>query len=178
MSEILTRLNAKVQSYTDSGGKAELTPQDIAAACAGTTDIGLHIALARICGSREAQVKAFYPILREVAGMAARGGWKIPKGKERLRSLTQLAVFEATNHQACPTCRGTQQNPKNPAKPCATCRGTGLYVLQDQERAASIGISKQAWSQTWQRRYEDIKLFIEDQEHAAIRAIHRKLTDW
>lgn len=179
---ILARLNAKSQSLLQTFGKAELTPADISAALSGTqedrlvnNEIGIEVLLAKICNNRQSQVKCFYPIYRGVAEIAIKGKWKMKRGEDRLRSLTQLAVFEATNDQACPRCKGTTFNPRNPTKACEPCRGTGRYRIKDYERAEALGVSKQTWSRTWEPRYQDVQIFIETQEHKALKSIAKKL---
>ena len=77
--------------------------------------------------------------------------------KDRLRSLAQLAVFEATNDQACPRCKGTQFEIKDPTEPCKPCKGTGRYRIKDSQRSRAIGVSRQSWAQLWDERYKNIK---------------------
>ncbi|MHA1483487.1 MAG: hypothetical protein ACTSQA_08670, partial [Candidatus Heimdallarchaeaceae archaeon] len=117
--ELLKLLNPKTARLDDiGGGVPALTADDINAACAGANSIGLDVLLARVCSDRQAQRRAFYSIYQSVAQLAIDRQWKIrTRGEEKLRSLTQLVIFELTMTPRCPKCHGTKFNQRlNPCK--------------------------------------------------------------
>lgn len=173
--KLLTRLNPKSQSFTDTGGGGDLTPLDIAAACAGADDLGLRVLLTKVCGDRTHHGQMFYQIYGIVVSRAAKGGWRVPKGEEKLRALTQLAIFEAVNDFACPACNGTKFNRKRPSQPCAPCAGNGRLRLTEPLRAEVLGITRQAWYKLWNQRYREVQQIIGDHESSATRKIYRQL---
>jgi len=178
MSEILTRLNAKVQSFSDSGGKSELTTSDIAAACSGSDKLGLSVLLLKVCDDRSAQEPFFYRLYNRITDLATKQKWKTDKrGDDRIRSVMQLALFEKIAEKKCPTCNGTRYDPFDPTKKCEQCKGSGEWLLEDRDRAHAIGVSKQAWSKTWTNRYQDICAVIEGTEYTAKHQIWAKLTE-
>ena len=171
-AEILTRTNPKTTNLTGAGGGAtEITPSDIMAACTGTDPLGLEMVMVKVCGDRSRQGKVFYGIYNHVITLACRHGWKSPKGKERFRALTQLAMFEVVNGIVCPICQGRKRDPFNKTKPCKACRATGKLLILEDDRAKALSISRTAWYKTWIYRYEKIKEIIEQKEHSAIRRI-------
>jgi hypothetical protein len=130
--------------------------------------VGETILLAKICGDRHTQEPLFYQMYREVIDLALKQGWKAKKrGEDKIRSVLQLAIYESVTQFVCPTCRGTKWSRKDPTKACAPCRGTGKWRITDKDKASVTGISKQAWSQTWQHRYNDILILLENYEHKA-----------
>lgn len=178
--EKLTRLNPKTTSLNPSGGKSELTTADIAAACANANAIGMDILLTKICGQRRPMVPLFYEIYRMVIDEAIKGGWKSPKGSDRLRSLTQLAIYETVNEMACPTCKGRKFSKQAPTKACGRCNGTGIYRIEGDIRADALGVSRAAWYKTWASRYEIIRKLVKDfadeHEYQALKSIRKLLT--
>jgi hypothetical protein len=174
--ELLAKFEAGTQNWGDTGHSHDpLTPAMISAACSGADPVGLDLLLAQICQNRACQIKAFYPIYLGIVALALNNGWKMREKQDRLRSLSQLAVFEATNDQACPRCKGTKYDPRRPTKACTPCRGTGKYRIKDYQRAAAIGVSTKVWSVVWQPRYIEIEIYIGEQKYKALKEIRKKL---
>lgn len=175
MEAILARLNAKTSSWGNAGGFDSLTASQIAAACAGANPLGLDLLLASICQNRGSQIKAFYAIYLGIVDIALKSKWKMREREDRLRSLAQLAIFEATNDQACPRCKGTQYDPKRPSVSCTPCRGTGRYRIKDYQRAKALGVSDSVWCNVWKLRYRDIEIYIDEQKYEALSSIRQRL---
>lgn len=176
--ETLARLNPKTAKMDGvGGGNSDLTTSDISACLSGADKTGCYALMVKVCGDRSVQKPLFYRIYNIVVTMATKHGWKSPRGADRLRSLTQLAVFELVNDEVCEICDGSGYDPFKPTTKCKACAGTGRPIITDQLRASALGISPSAWSQTWYRRLEKIKLVIQDHEHKAIKKIYKQMKD-
>jgi len=109
MSELLTRLNAKVQNITDAaGGYGGLTPQDISHALAGKVD-GKKlprgaIALGEVLHNDAMPKSLFYELYTEVVDRIDRP--KEAKGKPYIKVLAEMAVVDVLPGQNCPKCEG------------------------------------------------------------------------
>jgi len=173
--EIFKLLNPKTARLDDlRGGVPTLTADDINAACAGANDIGLDVLLARVCDDRQAQQRAFYSIYQHIVQLAIDRKWVIrAKGKEKLRSLTQLIIFELTTTPRCPRCHGTKFNQH--LNPCKACDGTGFYKIKDSQRARAIGVSPSTWQRVWLFRHAEVLSLIATCEADTLRSIGRKL---
>lgn len=157
------------------GGKPTLTSDDINAACAGADDMGLQMLLARVCGDRQAQNKAFYRLYSNVIDLSIANKWKIrQKGEEKIRGLVQLIIFELTNNPRCPKCKGVKYN--RALKPCKPCEGTGFYRIRDSHRAKALKINQSTWARVWSFRYAEILSMVMNCESEALRSISKKLS--
>ena len=173
--EILKLMNPKTTRLDGAGGGIPLlTTDDINAACAGADSIGLDMLLAKICADRQAQSRAFYSLYQEIVQLSVERRWKIrEKGEEKIRSLTQLIIYELTNAPRCPKCKGTKFN-RN-LKPCKSCEGTGFYRIKDTQRAKAMKISPSTWQRVWSYRYADVLGVVATHEADALRRIGKKL---
>jgi len=173
--ELLKLLNPKTARLDGaSGGVPEITTDDINAACAGADQVGLDLLLSKVCDDRAAQHRAFYSLYQEVIQLAVDHRWKIrEKGHEKIRSLTQLVLFELTAAPRCPRCRGTKYDKR--LRPCKVCDGSGFYRIRNAQRARALGISASTWKRVWAYRYADVLLLISNHEAAALNNIGRKL---
>jgi len=179
--KVLTLLNPRTARMDGAGGGLPtLTANDINAACYGADPAGVEILLRKWAGLRTSQSAAFYGLYREVAALAARFKWKIRgKPKEKLRSLLQLAIFEATETLPCFVCKGRSEvmHPIDlKIVRCPECKGIGKYRIEAVDMAKVLGISRQAWHKgRWQHRYDDIRILVDTAEHQAIRKIGKQL---
>lgn len=173
--EILRLLNPKTARLNGvSRGVPEITTDDVNGACAGADQVGLDLLLSRVCDDRVAQHRAFYSLYQEVIQLAADRRWKIrKKGQEKIRSLTQLILFELTAAPRCPKCNGTKYNKR--LRPCSACCGTGFYKIKSSQRARALGISSSTWKRVWAYRYAEVLLLISNHEADALRNIGEKL---
>ena len=181
MSEILCRLNAKAGISEGFGGIPDLTTSDIAAALAGANKAGVYLLLAKDCGLPELTAKKeykaicglFYP---EVHKLAKRLKWRLHGTQRRtLDIFTDIVVADVIAGTRCPSCRGTKYSLINPSNECRTCRGTGVYVIPDKEKARQMGISPSAYCKNWVRKEPDIKSLLERRIYQAEQSIYRKL---
>ena len=173
--ELLKLMNPKTTRMDGAGGGVPtLTTDDINAACAGADQIGLDMLLAKVCTDRQAQKRAFYSLYQDIVQIAVDRHWKIrEKGQDKIRSLTQLIIFELTNTPRCSKCNGTKFN-RN-LKPCKPCDGTGFYRIKDAQRARALDINPSTWQRVWAYRYADVLSVIATHEAEALRTIGKKL---
>lgn len=172
--EILKLLNPKSARLDGAcGGVPAITIDDINYACAGTKQLGLDLLLAKVCGDRSAQNQAFYGLYQAVIQLAVDNKWKIRRnGKEKIRALTQLIIFELTALPRCPICHGTKHDKQ--LKPCRTCRGTGVYRITESQRAKALGIAPSTWQRVWAFRYTEVMSLATIYETDALRIIGKK----
>jgi len=173
--EIFKLLNPKTSRLDGAcGGVPTITAEDINAACAGADKIGLDLLLAKVCGDRSAQTRAFYSLYQEVIKLSIDNKWKIrEKGEEKIRGLTQLILFELTTALRCPNCNGTKYNKK--LKLCKACNGTGLYKIKETQRAKALNIAPSTWQRVWCFRYAEVMALVTTYEVNALRSIGEKL---
>ena len=177
--ELLTLLDPKSARLEYAGhGTGALTKTDVIAAMAGADALGLELLMAHVCNDRQAQSQAFYALYNRVMSLAIDQGWqmKSKRGQARVRSLTQLAIFEHTNTPRCPACNGTKYN-RN-MRQCKPCEGTGYIKIRDSHRARAMGINPSSWKRYWAGRYADVEQIISECEYLALREIRKRLTDW
>ncbi len=170
--EILTRLSMKSAQLIRTGGLAQLSVSDIAAACAGANRTGLGILLAKVVGDRSAQAPLFYEIYQQVIAHAVKKNWQSEKGKERFRSLVNLAIFEHVGEPRCPACKGTRYTEHSK---CHTCDGSGYLRFNDKQRAAAIGVHPSVWLRRWKERYAYVCQTLNYHESDAIYSIYKRL---
>lgn len=97
----------------------------------------------------------------EMCGVASRKGWtkskSYPVGKELLRKMAKMAIYETVSPPQCHVCNGRKEiHPKNQAvRPCGACSGTGLKAISNRKRADKVGISETSWRRTWSERYAE-----------------------
>lgn len=176
--EILTLIDPKSVRLEYAGhGKGGITKADVNAAMAGANETGLNLLLAHVCNDRQAQSQAFYALYNRIMTLAMEQGWQFEskRGQERIRSLTQLALFEHTNPPRCPACHGTKYSKS--LRPCKFCDATGYYKIKDSHRARALGIRQSSWSRYWSGRYADVLGVISECEYLAMRQIRKHLTE-
>lgn len=173
--ELLRLLNPKtVRLDGVSRGLPEMTTDDVNAACAGADQIGLDLLLSKVCDDRAAQHRAFYNLYQEVIQLAVDHKWKIRKrGQDKIRSLTQLILFELTAIPRCPKCKGTKYNRR--LRPCKACDGTGFYKIKNSQRARALGINSSTWNRVWSYRYAEVLALMSNHESSALNSIGEKL---
>lgn len=173
--ELLRLLNPKTARLDGvNRGLPMITTDDINSACAGADQIGLDLLLSKVCDDRAAQHRAFYSLYQEVVQLAVDKHWKIrEKGQEKIRSLTQLILFELTAAPRCPKCNGTKFNKR--LRPCRSCNGTGFYKIRDAQRARALGINSSTWNRVWAYRYAEVLSLILNHETNALKSIGQKL---
>lgn len=175
--EILTKLNPKTVNFLGSGGcGGGLSPADVSACLSGASRLGVATLLASIGGDTRVHKKDFDNMFDGILGLAKENHWVLKNKGKRLKILLQLAIHEHCNRTACPTCKGSKYHQSDKTKLCRTCRGVGIYMSRQQEKAELIEVTQQAWSRMWDLRYTQIHQYIQENEHKAMREIHKKLS--
>lgn len=81
-----------------------------------------------------------YLVWIEAAGLAARGKWKIPKGKEHVRKMAGLAIAELADP---------------------------MRWKLDTDKADWMGVHKSQFSRTWKEKYNAMYSLLDDWSNAA-----------
>lgn len=79
----------------------------------------------------------------KAAEIKIKEGWRIPQGKELLRKMSVLALYEIANP----------------------------YSMSLENQAVLCGVSKSSWRQTWQERYFKIKSVAQDMVNKKIASV-------
>ena len=178
--QLLTRLNAKAGISEGFGGIPELTTSDICAALAGANKAGLAFLIARDAGLPENCLREYEAICghfeKEVHKLAKRLKWPLRNsGTAKLVVFTRIQLAESIAGTRCPSCRGTRYSLIHPSELCRTCRGTGVYVLEDRIKANLMQISPPAYHKTWYPREKEVKMLFERRIYSAEKSIYSKL---
>jgi len=167
-------MNAKGVDINSIGGSTgSLTPADVAASLSGANKQGVATLLVSIGGGDRIGINDFNLILNGIKKCPDVGNWKHKQAK--LITILRMALIEHCHHTACPTCKGLRHKPKEPETPCRRCRATGVWTSSHEERAKKINVSQQAWSQTWELRFNQVQSYIQQQEYEAMKMIYKKL---
>jgi hypothetical protein len=96
-------------------------------------------------------------MLGHIVELAAPKRWKVPR-ENFLRDLGRLALAEHIAPKLCPKCqgRGAVMLRRQLKKVCDRCNGGGRVTISDAERARLLGVSKEAWHQSWRERYRAV----------------------
>jgi len=73
----------------------------------------------------------------------------------RLWQLVNLGLSESHGRNKCPQCKGIG---KLGIQKCEHCHGSGLKRPTESSRAQALGIARGKFKKTWQHRYEQIVL--------------------
>ena len=87
-------------------------------------------AAAKWIQDKSVEPELFYRIYLIVGGLAIKHKWRVPKGRELLRGLTQLAIIEMVREPRCRHCNGN------------TCKAVRIYWVFANER---IGKGSGCW---------------------------------
>lgn len=173
-AQLLARLAAGRQwdSGPGSTGSDKLTTADIAAGLAGLDRATALLLTAKYGGSLADALEAEIPLYLQVVDHANRRRWKVPKGRELLRRLTRLAIYETIHPATCPRCNGVGQRG---TRSCPGCGGSGRANMNQRERARFAGVHGANWSRTWGARYEEVHRLTRSMEQAGLRHVRRKI---
>lgn len=156
MSELLAKMTSHGNwpDGTPWGGRAEVTPEMVAAACAGMSRYVYLYGLAKFTLDAEALKSGELQKLNlEAVEYQARvKRWQADEYK--LAVFANLVLKEALEPRKCKRCRGSrlQQN----QKPCPACSGKGFLGASGEKCAEGMCITPVAWSKTWRRRFDDV----------------------
>lgn len=180
MARILARLTVRAQNLGErsSGGIDGLTPQDIAAACAGMADDQYLLLLRLYTQDRTVQKRLFYVIYDESTKIATRSKWRVPDGKELVRKMVELAIAEVINPRACPACNGKGEVwLKGMAVPtqCQACEGGGRKPPTTREKAKALDLEESNFAKHWRSKYEKIFNYVNSLDVGALEFLRKKL---
>ena len=172
--EILCMRNAKGIDTQSAGRTTKITmdTSHVNAGCYGIDDIAQCLLDAHVCNDRSALQRLqrekskkvghssqnndglLDSLLLSVKQVSYEMNWNITKnGHGKVRELTIMAIEGATIKPICRVCDGTKFKDN---KPCNKCSATGLRRDNGTIMGKRLGVSKSAWSRTWQYRYQDI----------------------
>lgn len=123
-------------------------------------------------------------VYRKLCGMAAKNGWKTPRGKERLRDVARLVIREVVHPPQCGGCNGygkvhyTTDAGHIDSKDCEECGGSGKVGMSARSRASYASMTLSNWQETWQRRYvETIYPWLRDRQEEAFIHMKRRMRE-
>lgn len=160
--ELISRLNAKTQSYSPSvqGSHTTLDPSHVAGA------IGLikapegakYMARVRYAGQVELAGKASYELFsifnRKYEGLKQKRSYR----SGLFTDMACMAIHEYTTAEICKTCNGGGSGFIDHRKvSCPDCYGLGVRLGVTQARAANLGIPRSTWHKSgWARIYGEM----------------------
>lgn len=154
MSELLSKLapHARFPNGEPPGGIPKITAEDVAGACAGMSRHAYLYALAKFCLDESVLPELRRSNRQMAAHKAGLQGWRCDPVSVLL--LADLALDEALSPRTCRRCRGSklQQNQRQ----CPWCAGKGYLGIDGGRGAEIVGVSRQAWQQTWRRRADEM----------------------
>jgi len=177
--EALARLNPKnVRFDVGSGGIPELTPEMVAAACAGLPDLAYRLALVKYAGQRDQVQHLAIRTLMEAAGMAVRGGWGKPRPGQ-LTGISRYAIWKVVGYQHCEVCSGSGKrlDDRRRSWNCPGCGGTGLARMDDAIESEVAGFSEEDWRNVWRRRAEQLEGVLDSLDGRVKAHIRRQLSN-
>ncbi|GEM_PF-2832322 len=118
------------------------------AVLAGLSREAYLYAVAKWIQDKSVEPELLYRIYLMVGELAIKHKWRVPKDKELLRGLTQLAIIEMVREPRCPHCSGNK---------CKRCGFTGYLWLNESEKARVVGIDRASWFRRWSKRYPIVR---------------------
>ena len=181
----LAKLAGRVPELGATRGtdRASITPEDVAAACAGLARGPYLIALAKYAHDWSGIAELERIIWLEVVDIAIRPPdgrpWRIPVGQEILRNLGRAAALEAIEEPLCDECSGRRVIflPGGLVEDCEACAGTGRGRYGAVTLAASVGVSLPDWAHVWGPRYAIISKIPYNWLYTAVLHINQRLND-
>ena len=180
MPELLARLTVRAQNVGErsNGGTGGITPQDIAAACAGMTHAQYLLILRIYTHDTSVQSRLFYLVYDQAMTIATRGRWRLPAGKELVRKMVGLALAEIIEPVSCHVCGGKCEVwLKGMSVPtiCKDCKGTGKRAATSRHRAAALELDESTFAKYWRDRYEQIYAHVRELDSDGLRKIKKRL---
>ena len=149
--EILKLLLPKTSdlSRVKTGGKPEITTEDV---CAALARLPIEASLYGRYLILDDEV-ARDLLIRMLVDVCLDLGFE--GDLTRLRQLVNLGLSESHGRNKCPQCKGIG---KLGIQKCEHCHGSGLKRPTEASRAQALGIERGKFKKTWQQRYEQIIL--------------------
>ena len=136
-------------SRVRTGGKPEITSEDVSAALARLPVEASLYGRYLILDDQIARDLLNRMLVEVCLNLGFEGDLK------RLTQLVDLALSESHGRNKCPQCKGIG---KLGIQKCEHCHGSGLKRPTEASRAKALGIARGKFKKTWQHRYEQIVL--------------------
>ena len=150
-----------------------LTPEDVAAAMAGSSCIGILLVRAKYSGDTSDYSRLLRVATGKARTMAGRGGWNADG--ERLELLAALALEHVINPRVCTHCRGVGHTLRCTLEPCRRCGGSGRSEASEASRARAFGVHPSTWSRVWRSRWRALVTALEWKEIGALQLMGDRL---
>ena len=154
MNEILAMLSAKTVNFKPTGGRGELTPQMVAAACAGLPPYEWSFVMCALGLDVDCAASLRATAFDRAKDVSERYGWHVSKREppDILRKLSDMALDSALKNKLCVACCGTKLNTH--MRQCGACSGTGFNAPPSQaSRARDTGVTIESWNRRWKKRF-------------------------
>jgi len=187
--EALTKLNPQTSQIGTVGHSTAIgiTSSDVAAACYKLDKVSNSLLSARINGDDQELKRLLRPTFKMVNGkiektnglfsyvfnetlkLASERRWRcVDKGKDRLRTLTRIAIERVITTPVCRTCHGTKYTDSSI---CGGCGGSGQKRFDARMVSKELGIAESTYSENYRHKYNDIVCMIENIMHKAVNNI-------
>jgi hypothetical protein len=176
MPEILALLTAKTASWIPSGGGGEITPQMVAAACAGLPHYDWLYVMCKFGVDTNYIGELRVVALDHTKEFADRYGWKVSKRDppNLLHRLSDMALDSSLENKLCFACNGTKVNRE--LRKCGICGGTGeAYDPSQASQARLAGVSIESWNRRWKRLFSTLVAEYDVMESSASSHVRRNL---
>lgn len=169
---LLSLLAPKTQSL-HHGSRAidALSPQDVAAAAAGSSRLGYYVCLAKFSSHDHLVANILEELSGSIRSQALERRWDVRR--EALDAICQLAVLELLHNPLCRHCRGAGKH-KN-QRTCKLCRGSGRVMMSDEERRRACDMSKRDWERAGRRAFAAAVNLLQAEEDAFLGHMARRL---
>jgi len=154
MNEIMAMLTPKTASWIPSGGAGEVTPQMVAAACAGLPPYCWLYVMCKSKIDTSLALDLQKAALEHAKIFAEAKGWRVSKKDppDIIYKLSDMALESALKDKLCLGCCGAKLNSQ--MRKCGLCGGTGLAPAPSEaSRARSAGVTIESWNRRWKRRF-------------------------
>jgi len=136
-------------SRVRTGGKPEITSEDVSAALARLPVEASLYGRYLILDDQIARDLLNRMLVEVCLNLGFEGDLR------RLTQLVNLGLSESHGRNKCPQCKGIG---KLGIQKCEHCHGSGLKRPTEASRAQALGIARGKFKKTWQHRYEQIVL--------------------
>ena len=157
--ELLARLTPGCVSLdlTSRATGQRLTDSDIAAALSGCSDAQMWLAQIKYMGYDQYKPKLIRYVYEWVADAACIEHWRLKKGSNLMRRISECSVYECVDPGRCSSCYGVGHITRGKVIiACRTCDGAGNVRLTDRVRSRSLETNINTYRAVWKRRYLDI----------------------
>ena len=169
---LLSMLAPKTQSLRRGSRSADvLSPQDVAAAAAGSERLGYYICLVKFSQHEHLTNNILEELCQSIRSQALERRWDVRRAD--LDAICMLAVLEALQDHLCRHCRGAGKH-KN-QRTCKACRGSGRVTMDDEDRRKACDMGKRDWERAGRRAFAAAVRLLQAEEDAFLGHMARRL---